>query len=76
MCYNKHMKTIQIYIYSFLILFCSSIVIIHASSEKNERAESPTHTQHPPHDHQEPDHIKKLDEGMRRKRKDEKTPTI
>lgn len=26
---------------------------------------------HPPHDHQHHDHIKKLDEAMRRKRKDE-----
>ena len=66
------MKKIQIYIYSFLILFFAAGGVIYASSEKSERAESSSHTQHPPHDHHDPDHIKKLDEGMRRKRKDEK----
>ncbi len=45
----------------------------HASgSDKWESsATGMAHTQHPPHDHHEPDHIKKLDEGMRRKREDE-----
>ena len=44
----------------------------YASPDKGERADWWSHTQHPPHDHREPDHLKKLDEGMRRKRKDEK----
>jgi hypothetical protein len=48
--------------------------MMYANSEKGETAQSSEmwHTQHPPHDHQEPDHFKKLDEGMRRKRKDER----
>lgn len=65
------MKVIQIYIYSFLVLFFFSVGMTYASSDKGERSEWSSHMQHPPHDHQEPDHIKKLDEGMRRKRKDE-----
>ncbi len=69
------MKSIQIYIYGLFIVFCASAGVIHASTEKNERTEWSSHTQHPPHDHHDPDHIKKLDEGMRRKRKDENTST-
>lgn len=70
------MKKIQIYILLVFSCLLGTITGVSASSDKSqERAweVAPTHTtQHPPHDHHETDHIKKLDEGMRRKRKDEK----
>jgi hypothetical protein len=67
------MKLIQIYIFGFFILFFSGITFASASADNREQArwDTTTHTQHPPHDHHHTDHIKKLDEGMRRKRKDE-----
>ncbi|NRH21085.1 hypothetical protein HOO68_03510 [Candidatus Gracilibacteria bacterium] len=70
------MKKIQIYIFLTISFSIISIGNVSASSDKGqERAGevTPVHTtQHPPHDHHEPDHIKKLDEGMRRRRTDEK----
>lgn len=74
MCYYRDMQKIQIYIYGFFIVFSLWISSIYASSEKNESwaGMKTTHSEHPPHDHHDPDHIKKLDEGIRRKRKDEK----
>lgn len=70
------MKKIQIYIFLTISFSIISIWNASASSDKwQERAweVTPVHTtQHPPHDHHEPDHIKKLDEGMRRRRTDEK----
>lgn len=71
------MKIKQIHILLFAAFFISvSVGTVSASPDKSqERAGevSPLHTtQHPPHDHHETDHIKKLDEGMRRKRSDEK----
>ncbi len=67
------MKYISIYIIIIIWLTITSLGSIYASSDKSENREvSQTHTaQHPPHDHHEPDHIKKLDESMRRKREDE-----
>ncbi len=51
----------------------SSLSVTYASQQKSETSEvGQTHTtSHPPHDHHEPNHIKKLDESMRRKREDE-----
>lgn len=69
------MKIKQIYIF-FIAFFITSVGSASASSDKSqERAGevTPVHTtQHPPHDHHETDHIKKLDEGMNRRRKDKK----
>lgn len=49
-----------------------SCTLVEASSEKWESRELNTvHTQHPPHDHHQTDHIKKLDESMRRKQEDD-----
>jgi hypothetical protein len=44
-----------------------------SSDDGNSTGKASWHTtpDHPPHDHQHNDHIKKLDEGMRRKREDE-----
>ncbi|MBX9809805.1 hypothetical protein K2X92_05435 [Candidatus Gracilibacteria bacterium] len=55
-------------------MFSLGITSTYASTEKNEGGTSvkTTHSEHPPHDHHNTDHIKKLDEGIRRKRKDEK----
>ncbi|MBC7498581.1 hypothetical protein H7170_02955 [Candidatus Gracilibacteria bacterium] len=54
-------------------LIISSLGTSYASEQKSEAGETgQMHTtQHPPHDHHETDHIKKLDESMRRKREDE-----
>lgn len=67
------MKIIPIYILSVFLFLVSTLAMTHASSsDKGESsATGGSHTQHPPHDHHEPDHIKKLDESMRRKREDE-----
>ena len=68
------MKKIQIYISSFLVLCFVGIGMTYADADKTEKTESwPLQMQHPPHDHHETDHIKKLDEWMRRKRKDEES---
>ncbi len=69
------MKKIKIYIFGFFVLFFVGTSMMYASSQKDERSEtraSAHSTQHPPHDHQQTDHIKKLDEGIRRRRVDEK----
>ena len=67
------MKIIPIYIILTLWLGISSLGTSYASTTKAENTETTqAHTtSHPPHDHHEPDHIKKLDESMRRKREDE-----
>lgn len=58
------MKTIHIYIFSFFVCFFIEANLIYASSDKNENNHTRTTetTQHPPHDHPQTDHIKKLDE--------------
>ena len=68
------MKKIHIYIYTLFIVVFLGSNLTYASSEKNEWANGfkTSHSEHPPHDHHDPDHIKKLDEWIRRKRKDEK----
>jgi hypothetical protein len=78
MCYYMDMQKIQIYIYAFFIMLFLGVASVHASTEKNDGSSGvkTMHSEHPPHDHHEPNHIKKLDEAMRRKRKDEKIPTI
>jgi hypothetical protein len=67
------MQIILMYIILTLWILLSSLGSVHATSDKSENREgAQTHTaQHPPHDHHESDHIKKLDESMRRKREDE-----
>lgn len=67
------MKYISMYIIFTISLVLSCIQGTYANSDKWEnQGIAETHaTQHPPHDHHEPDHIKKLDESMRRKREDE-----
>lgn len=69
------MKIKQIYIYSIIIMSVFAIQDSYASSEKSstDSVAHTSHTQHPPHDHHETDHIKKLDESMRRKREDEES---
>ena len=59
-----------------ILIFILSLVVTllwmsytYAESAKWERAGAVEHTPHPPHDHREPDHMKKLDEGMRSNRK-------
>jgi hypothetical protein len=66
------MKIIQIYTI-ITIAVLSSISATHASEQKTDSREmTQSHTtQHPPHDHQQTDHIKKLDESIRRKREDD-----
>lgn len=68
------MKKIQIYIFSFFVCFCIGTELMYASNDKSEKTQTRNNesTQHPPHDHHETDHIKKLDEGIRRRRVDEK----
>ena len=67
------MKQISIYIILTLWLIIAGLGTTYASWDKWEAQEvTQVHTtQHPPHDHHEPDHIKKLDESMKRKREDE-----
>ncbi len=70
------MKIKNIYIYLTIVFSLLSIPASYASAEKSGTSESATHgshTQHPPHDHHHTDHIKKLDESMRRKREDEES---
>ncbi|MBC7503556.1 hypothetical protein H7169_01165 [Candidatus Gracilibacteria bacterium] len=72
------MKIIPTYIILTLSIIVSSLGATYAaSSDKRDSGEnSQSHTTpHPPHDHQETNHIKKLDESMRRKREDEENPT-
>ena len=72
------MKKIQIYILSFVVfLWIICITPVSAASNNDESSRSnggvsAHHTEHPPHDHQENDHIKKLDEALARKRKGNK----
>lgn len=68
------MKKIHIYIFSIFVFFFIGGNLIYASADKNENSQTrgSETTQHPPHDHPQTDHIKKLDEGIRRKRVDEK----
>ena len=56
-----------------LWLVIGSLGTSYASTDKWDSTEvTQTHTtSHPPHDHHNTDHIKKLDESMRRKREDE-----
>jgi hypothetical protein len=67
------MKNINTYIVILISLSLYTIQVSHASEDKanQESSSHTTQTQHPPHDHHQPDHIKKLDESMRRKREDE-----
>ena len=65
-----NMSQIQIFISVFVVLLFSGIQFSYASSEKSESSQA-SQSHHPPHDHHHTDHIKKLDEGMRKRRKDE-----
>ncbi len=63
---NTHMKYFIPIIFSFLV----SVSFTFASEKNitNEKEGWVQHTSHPPHDHPVQDHIKKLDEGMHRRR--------
>lgn len=71
------MKKIHIFILSFFVLFFVGGNLIYASSDKNENSQTRTNetAQHPPHDHPQTDHIKKLDEWIQRRRKYNKQDT-
>jgi len=72
------MKKIQIYIVSFIVfLWITYSSVVSASSNNEESGKSnwwvsTSHTKHPPHDHQEHNHMKKLDEALSKRRKDHK----
>ncbi len=69
------MKIKQIYIYLIIGFSILSVQHSYASEDRTDRESQAhtTHTQHPPHDHHQTDHIKKLDESMRKKREDEES---
>jgi phosphoketolase len=58
----------------FLAFLCSPIGLSYVSASWTDKAEgvwSVHHTPHPPHDHHHDDHIKKLDESLKRSREEE-----
>ncbi len=59
----------------FLLIFIGFLstlsVVTYASESKSDSTSPIQHTPHPPHDHPNNDHLKKLDEGMNRRRKNE-----
>ncbi|GAB0174942.1 MAG: hypothetical protein HHAS10_08210 [Candidatus Altimarinota bacterium] len=58
----------------FIALFVSPIGLsyVHAESTgKSEGVGSVHHTPHPPHDHHDDDHVKKLDESLKRSREED-----
>ena len=58
-----------------VIFFFSLSLWVSANESKSERTAPVEHTAHPPHDHPNNDHLKKLDEWIRRNRKEEKEET-
>ena len=52
-----------------VLLFPLFASLAYAEGAKEERGRATEQTQHPPHDHHQTDHIKKLDEGLRGRRK-------
>ncbi|MBP9812067.1 hypothetical protein KBC86_01685 [Candidatus Gracilibacteria bacterium] len=58
----------------FFALLCSPIGLSYvsaSSADKSEGVGTVHHTPHPPHDHHHDDHIKKLDESLKRSREEE-----
>lgn len=57
------------------LLSCS---VASAAPEKNDTTgkDGVHQTEHPPHDHQHNDHVKKLDEGMQRRRQEKKNKKL
>ena len=56
----------------FTLPFIASLA--YAEEDKGGRGSSEQHTtQHPPHDHHQTDHLKKLDEGLARRRQHKKS---
>ena len=67
-CYNTSMKKVYLYFLMMFSFSVASISLTYAESDKNESSQTvKTEAQHPPHDHHETDHIKKLDEGLVRR---------
>ena len=58
----------------FIALFVSPIGLSYVSAESSDKSEgvgTVHHTPHPPHDHHHDDHVKKLDESLKRSREEE-----
>ena len=54
-----------------VIFFLSLSLWVSANESKSERTAPVEHTAHPPHDHPNNDHLKKLDESLRRSRNED-----
>lgn len=58
----------------FIALFVSPIGLSYVSAESSDKSEgvgTVHHTPHPPHDHHDDDHVKKLDESLKRSREED-----
>ena len=59
----RYFFIIPVFMFPFFMTFA------YAEGNKESRGNMTEHTQHPPHDHHDTDHIKKIDEALRNKRK-------